>query len=265
MRDQLRARPTFHKGRPRLSASLQSRPWWAITREQRGAYLLHPARSLQRAGQRARNHPIQKADHPNDTPAPNGSIDSDSVTSQLRRPLEKPTKFIHLDYPTVVEVDGIWVELTCKDIAANAVRDSSEFMQSEMAFRAYAKESYDAITHAGLAGFCNMRTFSARDIDLMQADRRIERIGYFAIAARAANVPCSDAGLQSQLTIAPSAAMADPGYGRAKTAPPSEKKPTFGDLFSSPISVTATVHENLALLNPHRHICAILGLERTGS
>ncbi|KAK6420016.1 hypothetical protein LTR95_016983 [Oleoguttula sp. CCFEE 5521] len=189
-----------------------------------------------KAGQRARNHLIQKVDHPNDTPAPNDSIDSDSVESQPRRPRKKPTKFVHLDYRPVVEIDGIWVELTCKDIAANAVRDSSEFMQSEMAFRAHAKRTHDAIANAGLARYYNMGTVSARDIDLIQVgqnptDRRIEHIGCFAIAARAANVPRSGAGLRSQLTICPSAATADPGYGRGKTAPPSKKKSTFSDLF----------------------------------
>nr|OQO26301.1 hypothetical protein B0A51_04234 [Rachicladosporium sp. CCFEE 5018] len=170
-----------------------------------------------------------------------GQLARDSTTPILPHhsfvdPAEKSTKSIHPDFPTVIEVDGVWVELTCKDCGANAVRDGSEFMQSEMAFRAHAKRTHDAITNAGLDGYCNMRSVSARDIDLMTAgqdplDHQIERMGYFEIAARTARVPRSDTGLRSHPSRSEPATSIDLADGRAKTAPPSEKKPTFGDLF----------------------------------
>ncbi|OQO05454.1 hypothetical protein B0A48_09223 [Cryoendolithus antarcticus] len=192
--------------------------------------------ALLKAGQLARDSPIQKVDHPDNTPAPTGSNDAGSVTPQLRGLREKSTKSIHPDFPTVIEVDDVWDELTCKDCGANAVRDGSEFMQSEIAFRAHAKRTHDAITNAGLGGYCNMRSVSARDTDLMKAsqdpvDHQIERMGYFEIAARAARVPRSDTGLRSHPSRSTPATSISLAAGRAKTAPPSEKKPTFGDLF----------------------------------
>nr|OQO19845.1 hypothetical protein B0A51_11756 [Rachicladosporium sp. CCFEE 5018] len=192
--------------------------------------------ALLKAGQLARDCPIQKVDHPNNTPAPTGSNDAGSVTPQLRGLRKKSTKSIHPDFPTVIEVDDVWVELTCKDCGANAVRNGSEFMQSEIAFRAHAKRTRDATTNAGLGGYCNMRSVSARDTALMKTsqdpvDHQIERMGYFEIAARAARVPRSDTGLRSHPSRSTPATSISLAAGRAKTAPPSEKKPTFGDLF----------------------------------